>query len=62
MEFDNKTDFPISTKRDDNSLHGIGLSNVKREVKKYMGDVKIKVKENEFCVTVLLQERSNDNE
>ena len=62
IEFDNKTDLPVSTKQNDNSLHGIGLSNVKREVEQYMGDIKIIVKKNEFCVTVLLQERSNDNE
>ena len=60
--FGSKTDFPVSTKQNDKSLHGIGLSNVKREVEKYMGDIKIKVKKNEFCVTVLLQERSNNNE
>lgn len=67
IEFDANTDFPISTKQNDtfkkfNSLHGIGLSNVKKEVEKYMGDMKIKVKQNEFSVTVLLQERSMKNE
>ena len=62
VEFDINTDFPLSTKQNDNSLHGIGLLNVKQEVEKYMGDVKIKVKKNEFSVTVLLQERSAENE
>lgn len=67
IEFDANTDFPLSTKQNDtskkiNSLHGIGLSNVKKEVEKYMGDMKIKVKQNEFSVTVLLQERSMKNE
>ena len=38
-------------------MHGIGLSNVKMEAKKYMGDVDIKIKKNEFSVTVMLQER-----
>ena len=55
--FDTKTNLPLSTKGKDMSLHGIGLSNVKREVDKYMGDVDIKAKKNEFSVTVLLQER-----
>ena len=55
--FDTKTNLPLSTKEKDISLHGIGLSNVKREVDKYMGDVDFKVKKNEFSVTVLLQER-----
>ena len=57
VSFDTKTNLPLSTKGKDISLHGIGLSNVKREVDKYMGDVDIKVKKNEFNVTVLLQER-----
>lgn len=61
IEYDKNTDLPISTKQSDNSLHGIGLSNVKREVEKYMGDVKIKARKNEFSVTVMLQERSNGN-
>ena len=55
--FDTKTNLPLSTKGKDISLHGIGLSNVKREVDKYMGDVDIRAKKNEFSVTVLLQER-----
>ena len=38
-------------------MHGIGLSNVKREAEKYMGDVDIRTENNEFHVTVLLQER-----
>jgi sensor histidine kinase YesM len=38
-------------------LHGIGLSNVKREAEKYMGDMDFRVKKNEFSVTVMLQER-----
>lgn len=57
VTFDTKTNLPLSTKGKDISLHGIGLSNVKREVDKYMGDVDFKVKKNEFSVTALLQER-----
>ena len=57
VTFDGETNLPLSTKEKDISLHGIGLSNVRREVEKYMGDVDIKVKKNEFSVTVLLQER-----
>ena len=67
IEFDRKTDLPLSTKQQDIyqnhwSLHGIGLSNVKREVEKYMGDLKIRVKKSEFNATVLLQERRTGNE
>ena len=57
VTFDEETHLPLTTKEEDISLHGIGLSNVKREAEKYMGDVDIKVKKNEFSVTVLLQER-----
>lgn len=57
VTFDTKTNLPLSTKGKDTALHGIGLSNVKREADKYMGDVDIRVKKNEFSVTVLLQER-----
>ena len=59
---DADTNLPISTKEKEHfgkkgSMHGIGLSNVKMEAKKYMGDVDIKIKKNEFSVTVMLQER-----
>lgn len=54
--FDRNTKLPISTKEGEPFLHGMGLLNVKRESEKYMGDLDIEVKENEFCVSVLLQE------
>lgn len=62
--FDKSTNLPVSTKAPDvpggpAPLHGIGLSNVRREAAKYLGNVDIKVNKNEFSVTVLLQERSN---
>ena len=62
--FDKSTNLPVSTKAPDvpggpAPLHGIGLSNVRREAAKYLGNVDIKVRKNEFSVTVLLQERSN---
>jgi hypothetical protein len=62
--FDKSTNLPVYTKAPEVSggpapLHGIGLSNVRREAAKYLGNVDIKVKKNEFSVTVLLQERSN---
>lgn len=55
--FDEGSRLPRSTKRREATLHGIGLSNVRREVLKYMGDIDVKVKKNEFHVTVMLQER-----
>lgn len=62
--FDRNTNLPLSAKENTTgeaiSLHGIGLSNVKREAAKYLGNVDIKVKKNEFIVTVLLQERGTE--
>ena len=40
------------------ALHGIGLSNVKREAEKYRGSVDIRAEGNEFQVTVLLQDNA----
>lgn len=65
VAFDKNTNLPISTKAQDSSgrsapLHGIGLSNVRREAAKYLGNMDIRVKKNEFSVTVLLQERSKN--
>lgn len=67
VEFDKNSNLPVSTKGADPlgkaaSMHGIGLSNVKRETAKYLGNVDIKVKKNEFIVTVLLQERSGNEQ
>lgn len=61
---DEETRLPVSTKENDTvgklaSIHGIGLSNVKREAEKYMGDVDIRIGRNEFMITVLLQQKSN---
>ena len=44
------------------TIYILAPSNVKREVEKYMGDLDIKVKKNEFSVTILLQERRTENE
>lgn len=55
--FDEETHLPRSTKHGETALHGIGLSNVRREVLKYMGDMDIRVKKTEFQVTVMLQEK-----
>lgn len=62
ITFDQNTGLPVSTKKKDGteafaSLHGIGLSNVRREALEYMGDVDIQIENSEFHVTVLLQER-----
>lgn len=60
ITFHRNTRLPVSTKQRDSpaavSLHGIGLSNVKQEVEKYVGELDIKTEGSEFHVTVLLQE------
>ncbi len=66
LRFHRHTGLPVSTKEAPPgpgsprtplmALHGIGLSNVKREAEKYRGSVDIRAEGNEFQVTVLLQE------
>ena len=50
---------PVTTKQEDAPMHGIGLANVCREAKKYMGELELKTVQREFSATVLLQERSS---
>ncbi len=50
---------PVTTKKEDVPMHGIGLSNVRWEVEKYMGELELKTNQQEFSATVLLQERSS---
>ena len=50
---------PVTTKKEDAPMHSIGLSNVRREAEKYMGELELKTVQREFSATVLLQERSS---
>ena len=50
---------PVTTKKEDVPMHGLGLSNVRREAEKYMGELEIKTDRREFSAAVLLQERSS---
>ncbi|NCE64189.1 GHKL domain-containing protein [Pseudoflavonifractor sp. 524-17] len=50
---------PVTTKKEDVPMHGIGLSNVRREAEKYMGELELKTDDQVFSATVLLQERSS---
>ena len=50
---------PVSTKKEDVPMHGLGLSNVRREAEKYMGELELKTDRREFSAAVLLQERSS---
>ncbi len=51
---------PVTTKKEDAPMHGIGLSNVHREAEKYMGEMEIKAENQTFSVVVLLQEKHID--
>ena len=64
ISFDPNTRLPVSLKKENTAretaaLHGIGLSNVRREAQKYGGDVEIQIEGNQFRITVLLQERKH---
>ncbi len=59
VNFDDQTGLPLTTKESNSFLHGIGLSNVKKETEKYMGEMEIRAEDSEFCVTVMLQERES---
>ena len=50
---------PVTTKTENVPMHGLGLSNVRREAKKYMGELELNADQQEFSATVLLQERSS---
>ena len=66
IRFDPHTQLPVSTKEDgeeessglSSPIHGIGLSNVKKETEKYGGNMDIRAEGQEFRVTVLLQGKS----
>lgn len=49
---------PVTAKKTDISMHGIGLSNVRRTVEKYMGEMEISQEEQVFRITVMVQEKS----
>ena len=39
---------PVTTKKEDVPMHGLGLSNVRREAEKYMGELELKTTQREF--------------
>ena len=50
---------PLTTKKENVSLHGLGLGSVRREAEKYMGELELQAEDQTFCAAVLLQERSD---
>lgn len=51
-----------SASREEFNGHGIGLQNVRDVARRYLGDMNIKVKENVFQVTVMLQQKEENHE
>ena len=49
---------PVTAKKENPSMHGIGLSNVRREAEKYMGELELRAEGQVFSAVVLMQERS----
>lgn len=49
---------PVTDKKTDVSMHGIGLSNVRRIAEKYMGEMEVCPENQIFRVTVMVQEKS----
>lgn len=48
---------PVTTKKAEVLMHGIGLSNVRRIVGKYMGEMEICLENQVFQITVMVQEK-----
>lgn len=46
-----------STSKEDKAAHGLGLANIQRCAKKYMGDIDITVNKNRFTLTVMLKKQ-----
>lgn len=49
---------PVTDKKTDVSMHGIGLSSVRRIAEKYMGEMEVCPENQVFRVTVMVQEKS----
>lgn len=60
LVIDSESGLPM-TRKEDRQSHGLGLENIQRCAKKYMGDIDIAVRENggqrRFCLTVMMYEK-----
>lgn len=58
--FDSETGLPISSK-EDRKLHGLGMENIQRCAKKYMGDIDITIHDmgdkKKFNLTIMMYEK-----
>lgn len=53
LDFDKNSGLPL-TEKENKSVHGIGLSNIKRCAEKYRGDIDIAAENGKFTLTVML--------
>ena len=49
------SDFSLITRKDDLKWHGLGFQNIRKSAEKYLGSAEYEVKENQFILTVMLQ-------
>lgn len=52
LQWDEERGLPVTSKKTDG--HGYGLSNIRMVAKKYFGDMVINLKDDEFCLSVML--------
>lgn len=64
VTFDKDTGLPVTSKTDKH-LHGIGMSNIQKCARKYMGDVDIEIynkgERQMFCLTVMMNNKCTRN-
>ena len=52
LQWDEERGLPVTSKKTDG--HGYGLSNIRMVARKYFGDITIELKEDEFCLSIML--------
>ena len=64
VTFDKDTGLPVTSKTDKH-LHGIGMSNIQKSARKYMGDIDIEIynkgERQMFCLTVMMNNKCTRN-
>lgn len=64
VTFDKDTGLPVTSKTDKH-LHGIGMSNIQKNARKYMGDIDIEIynkgERQMFCLTVMMNNKCTRN-
>lgn len=53
LKWDIESELPVTSKRNIDG-HGYGLSNIRRVAEKYSGDIAIDLREDEFCLSIML--------